>query len=286
MDKKVLGIFILMLIVISFVGFAKALDVPKDNVKGDKSVANVNNYFSFLDIWEKGTSLDQTAAKYLFLFLIMLFVLAVLSSADFPQSSVLRFFLSIVIGFLATFFITPDEIYALLASYSGLGLTISLFLPVFILVLSTVMLARRANSLGVSSSVFLWAIYGVYMIYKGSMIFLFKLMITNHESISVAADGNVAWGNAVISPLYAPLLTMLSSESLVQISKSSSIVGLMILVIGLLSIWLGVFNRRFWVGPLLESIRNDQIESFKDTQRRARAVEDERAEATRGNRRR
>ncbi|MBI2629380.1 hypothetical protein HYW74_04830 [Candidatus Pacearchaeota archaeon] len=142
---------------------------------------------SRLETWEKGLygkdNFDGVFIKYLLLFLVIILIYSVLAYVNFPDSfgtgssgsTFVRTLIAIIGGFLATFAITTSEIVAILQSYTALGVTLSLFFPIMILVFFTVVVATKGSPVGIFSSKIMWVIYSAYLFIKSGI----TMLITN-----------------------------------------------------------------------------------------------------------
>jgi uncharacterized membrane protein len=91
--------------------------------------------------WGTG-DLSNGFVKYLFWGLISMILYSVLSQVKmFKTRKFLAGILSIVVGFLSMAYITPDEVFVIMTSYSALGFVLSGGLPFFALIYFTAILA-------------------------------------------------------------------------------------------------------------------------------------------------
>ncbi len=128
----------------------------------------------FMGIWEEGPDANATLIKWFFLGLIILLIYASLTSANFPESkrgdagkfSFLRWLIAIIVGLLATVFITTPELVAAIQGYKALGITFILFVPLMILAFFTFAVASKVNPFGIVVQRIAWIIYSVYLFIK------------------------------------------------------------------------------------------------------------------------
>jgi len=140
--------------------------------------------------WQKGdvTAVNGYYLKWMLLALVIILIYSSLSYANFPENNLFKIIASVVIGFLATFLITTQELLVMLNSYTALGVTIAIFLPIMILGFFTIIIASKANPFGIYLQKILWLIYSVYLFIKTA-----GLLIISRE-IKAAATGTSAWG--------------------------------------------------------------------------------------------
>lgn len=121
--------------------------------------------------WEQG-GLDVNIAKYLFFFMLTGLIWGALSFAKFPTKNVaFQALIAIPVGFLSTAYITPNEVFTILTSYTALGITLSFLVPFIILIFVSAMLVsnEKINNMSVPKvllEVFLWIFFTVILAYK------------------------------------------------------------------------------------------------------------------------
>ena len=120
--------------------------------------------------WSAG-QLDINIAKYLFWLMLTGLIWGALSFAKFPPSGVFQALIAIPVGFLATAYITPTEVFTILTSYTALGITLTFILPFIILLFVSAMLLsndkiRQMSIPKIMMEVFLWVFYLVVLVYK------------------------------------------------------------------------------------------------------------------------
>ena len=120
--------------------------------------------------WGEG-NLDVNIAKYLFWIIIMLFIFSSLNFAKMPENGFLQFLLAIIISFLATAYITPEEVFTVLTTYTALGLTLSVIVPFIILIFFSAMLLsnEKISQMTVAKvmmEVMLWLFFVAFLLYK------------------------------------------------------------------------------------------------------------------------
>ncbi len=178
-------------------------DSPTTSATGDvtsrteelKKEYGLNDFFaSRIATWELGALGDQglagTTLKYLVLALVILLIYSALTYANFPDTfagsggAVTRLLISVIVGLLATFAITTNELLAMLQSYTALGITLTLFFPIMILMFFTIVTARAASPIGIFGQKIIWIIYSVYLFAKTAIYLIIanKYMILRMEA--------------------------------------------------------------------------------------------------------
>ncbi|MDP2628628.1 MAG: hypothetical protein Q8P15_01890 [Nanoarchaeota archaeon] len=166
-DKK----FVALAIAAFFV-FAIALNyanVPQNStaVTGHATSSFVSDFFTS---WSEG-SLDLNVAKYLFWIIITFIIFSALNIAKIPSQTALQWLIAIPISFLATAYLAPSEVFAVLTTYSALGLTLAVIVPFIVMILISAMLLSNTKvqqmTVGkIMFEVMLWLFFAGFLIYK------------------------------------------------------------------------------------------------------------------------
>lgn len=135
------------------------------------------NFISdFFAKWSGG-NLDINIAKWLVFITVTMLITSVLAFVGFPPYGALQFFLGLVVSFLATAYITPEEVFVMLTSYTALGLTIGSIMPFVIMIFTSAMLVSHEKIRGMSAGklvleVALWFLWSGFLIYKLIMLWV------------------------------------------------------------------------------------------------------------------
>ena len=128
-------------------------------------------FSSFFTSWTEG-QIGANVAKIFFFVIISLLIMLALGSLFSGWNQTVVLIISALVGFLATAYITPAEVYSLLTSYTALGLTIATLIPILVLV----GLTYRAATSGIASLIllqkFAWLLFGAYLGYKIITLFI------------------------------------------------------------------------------------------------------------------
>jgi hypothetical protein len=138
---------------------------------GSSTLGAGTNFISDLFTQWQGGNLDVNIAKYLFWLMLTGLIWGALSFAKFPPAGIFQALIAIPVGFLATAYITPTEIFTILTSYTALGITLSFVLPFMIMLFVSAMLlsnetVRQMSIPKVLLEVFLWIFYLIILGYK------------------------------------------------------------------------------------------------------------------------
>ncbi|VVB84078.1 Uncharacterised protein [uncultured archaeon] len=129
------------------------------------------NFIADLFTKWQGGQLDVNIAKYLFWLMLTGVIWAALSFAKFPENGALQALIAIPVGFLATAYITPAEVFTVLTSYTALGITLTFLIPFIIMIFVSAMLAgnEKISKMSVPKvliEMLLWIFFLVIQVYK------------------------------------------------------------------------------------------------------------------------
>jgi len=149
-----------------------AIDLSSGSSKGDNTPSSGFVYEMF-GKWGEG-QLDINVAKYLFLIIVTLMIFSALSLIKLPENGGVQFILAAAIAFLATAYITPEEVFAILTAYTALGLTLSVIVPFVVMVIFSATLLGGSSKLDTKEmtipkivlQAMLWLFFTVFLGYK------------------------------------------------------------------------------------------------------------------------
>ena len=156
-----------------------------------------------------GRKLVTETLKYFLLVLVVLLAYAALSYASFPDSAILRVILSVVLGFLATFLVTSQELLTILNSYTALGLTLFAFLPIAILGFFSIIVAAKGDPIGIYVQKLMWLAYSLFLFFKGAVVVAANFFFTGKfDSAGVLRDviPKVTTTNSTLYKIMSPFL--------------------------------------------------------------------------------
>ncbi|MDO8459619.1 MAG: hypothetical protein Q7S74_00780 [Nanoarchaeota archaeon] len=123
---------------------------------------------SMFSDWQQG-NLSVNIAKYLIFVLLAIFIYGVF---DFfpglkkPGRGPVKAIAAAIVGFLATAYLTPSDVYTTLASYSALGFALSAAIPFAILLFFSIQIAKDGGIGGRIFSKLLWVAFVIFLIWK------------------------------------------------------------------------------------------------------------------------
>ncbi|GEM_PF-4398463 len=185
MDKKRKGIFyssILLLLILSFTFSLALVSAQNGGVDINTGGGDINIFTSigenlrsgtipitdFFADWQSG-DINTGLAKVLFLILLSLVIYSVVETIPFlgkDRNVAVKVIVTAIVAFFATAYLTPQEIYAIILSYTSLGFVLAALIPFVILVFFSITLAKEH---GGGAKVFLkvvWVAFIFFLIYK------------------------------------------------------------------------------------------------------------------------
>ena len=132
-----------------------------------------NSFDSLFSAWEQG-DIAPNIAKIVFSVLIVFFIYALLENFRMIKNAVIRWVLSILISFLATMYLAPEEVYAMLVSYSALGLTLGSLVPFLILAGFTFSAIKSGEPTQIILQWIAWIMFAAFMVYRSIMVFIYE----------------------------------------------------------------------------------------------------------------
>jgi len=262
MEKRVIALFILSLLVLSL------------------SVSMVSAEIEFWEGWKK-QELSQDYAKILILVLVSAVVFAVLSTIKFPENGGLRLIIAVLVSFLSTLFITYEEIYGVFSSYTAVGIALSYFIPIVVLVALTISFTKRAGVVGIVFSKIAWLMFSVYALFKGLLVLLvdyylktvieFEAITANTaKKIAAAAAQNIEIikldDGKVISQLighhhwFTNYILTNAQDFVNQAAIPSTITGIIMCVLGAAALYYGVINSGAWTDWLRKEVEDGKTD--------------------------
>jgi hypothetical protein len=202
--------------------------------------------------------LDDYTQRILFLILIAVLIFSALKSANFPDNVGAQIAISIVVSFLAVVYITPNEFFGIMQSYNALGIALSVFLPVLILIFFTLVVGQKAP-FAIVFTKFLWAIFSIQIFWKG-LIALFGPQLKIYFA-SITVKGATE-GSKVASTFW----TKIAGSSLLTLPGGKAvdpIVAVALMVGGAVLFFIGVMSNK-WQEYLREQVTEAQIDNYQD----------------------
>jgi|APSaa5957512622_1039677.scaffolds.fasta_scaffold48766_2 hypothetical protein len=228
------------------------------------------------ELWKDGVkslqdpskrSLIGETLKWLFLLIIMGISYSGLSAIDIPDNAFLRILLSIVVGFLATFLITTEELITALESYSALGIAISVFLPLIILIGITIMLASKAEPAGIYAQKILWLIYAAYLFLRTAILLLLK-MFGSFSGGGFHLPGGLSW-----------MASFITQGTIKTLESYDTTMLIVLFVVSIAVFVIFVVKNNFVIEWLNSERRKSEIAAQKARMKRSHSYDAARSEA-------
>jgi len=169
--------FIIALIALSFTNVPSSVSTTGNVISGEAVDKNlITNMFNG---WANG-QIDTTLAKWIIFVMVTLLIISILNLTGLFANTI-GYLIGIIVGFLATWYLTPADVYVILASYTALGMTLSTIIPFVILFLFSVAMFnpfkrgsqgeelydhRKINIYSAIIVSFMWLLFTGFLIYK------------------------------------------------------------------------------------------------------------------------
>ena len=128
--------------------------------------------------------LSENVAKYLFFILLAILVWSTIDMSGMIENDLIKWIASLIVAFLGVAYLTPPDIWTLLASYEALGLTLLFILPSLILVFFTYRIAAVGGAGGVVAQHIIWFIYFIFLVWK---------FITGIINGQISPNNSITW---------------------------------------------------------------------------------------------
>ncbi|MEK6919349.1 MAG: hypothetical protein AABW73_04930 [Nanoarchaeota archaeon] len=181
-SKKFLTYLTIALIILSFTAITIAQEKSAEKVVDKTKKALVD--------WELG-QFSPVIAKYLFAILVFLFIYPLVgmlplfgANGEKFGNKILRFALAVIVSFLATAYLTPEDIQLTLVSYSSMGMVLGGVVPLLLLIFFTVEARRKAEKNSILLSYILWLGFIGFIVYK---------LVSGYSNDKIEAGGYLAY---------------------------------------------------------------------------------------------
>jgi hypothetical protein len=130
--------------------------------------------YSFLAQWESG-EIQKSSLKIFILALFIILFFSIFAFVDFPPNFVLKIVASVIMGFIVSWMLTPDEILDSLIGLKALGVSLMIFFPILILTFFSFVIGfKMRNPFGIMAQKILWLVYGLFLVLRtGAILFSF-----------------------------------------------------------------------------------------------------------------
>jgi len=173
--------------------------------------------------------------KWILLFIIIILIYSAFNAAGFPEKTLLKIILSIVVGFMASFLITTRELLTMMQGYTALGVTLGVFLPFMILGFFTIMVAKSMNPIGIYLQKVVWIIFSVYLLIKTWTLWSF---------IDEANAGTLNVGQAYnVNILFFKIPVKITQSMLNMVNNSDQTILLALAIASIASLFIMLSNK-------------------------------------------
>ena len=138
--------------------------------------------------WTTG-NLSENVAKYVFVILLGIVIFSILEFTPFFNKlhTSLKVIATILIAFLGTAYLTPKEVYLLVAGYGAMGMIFGILIPIIILIAFSAELRKMEGYKGELFGSFLWVLFIVFLIWKVGQGYVNDIIGTTEMAIYLAA---------------------------------------------------------------------------------------------------
>jgi hypothetical protein len=265
--KKSVAILFLVLMISSFaIGVFEGGLVSAEGFISEYITTPIKTAFT----GEGNIKLGNTTQRLFFFALIVVLIFSVLTTSKFPEQAPVRVIISAVVGFLAIVYITPEDFYAIMQSYTALGIALAIFLPIAILIFFTLTIGEKAAFALVFTRI-LWLIYSFYLFWKGLFIYF---VLDNGGSApewlaSFYTTAN-STGSKVVAASFKPMVEDAAGQS--------QVMALILMGVGVIIFYFGVINHS-WMDFFKAEMTKAQVESYRDKVKKSKGFIDANAEA-------
>ncbi|OGJ19046.1 hypothetical protein A3K73_04475 [Candidatus Pacearchaeota archaeon RBG_13_36_9] len=201
---KILGLVLIGIIFISLVANFVAAQVL------NSTFDPVRNMFAK---WGADGDISQNVAKYLFIILVTLLIWSIIDMIGLVKSNPIKWIMSAIIGFLAVGYLTPNEIWVTLSSYSALGMTLLFMLPFVILLFFTIRITAEGGAQGYFFGLLMWIAYLLFLAYRLIMGMVFGLLDTKNPSTWISVT---VWILALLVVIFYKTFTKWVGKEVVE----------------------------------------------------------------------
>ena len=158
-EMKLLALFLISLFILSFVISVVSAKFAEEDIIPQSVKDALKN-------WQVG-KLDPGFAKILIFLIIFLVIFLLIENLFGDKNRWVTTPMAIIVAFLATAYLTPEEVLSLMTSYAALGLTITTLIPLALLFGLTYQATKIESELSLVWIQWLaWGLFLVYSIYK------------------------------------------------------------------------------------------------------------------------
>ncbi len=158
--------FLVFAIALAFVNVPQNASVTGEyvgNISTEGINSRVGNFLTDFIDFDTG---DTIVIKYAFFVLLTIFIVSILSMADFPNKPFLRFLLALPVSYISIILIKPEEILSATILYSSLGMTFIVMIPLVIMALFTSQVLQGKLTAGkIILQLMVWYFYLAFLIY-------------------------------------------------------------------------------------------------------------------------
>ena len=200
-----------------------------------------------------------------FFILILIFIYSALDFFSVPKSALLKGVVAVVVSFIAVSLVSESELYTALQSYGALGITFVIIIPIIILSFFSLMVAVKANPMGILAQRLIWIVYSVYLLFRSSI-----LLINQYLLVGKVAGEASGFEGAILN------LFVLFAVDTTELSKASAdpLILLINVIVAVSVFVIFVFMNDRFTKWIMDKARDYEILRAKDKAEKAKASAD------------
>ncbi len=168
-EKNTFVVLILVLILVLFLLLAIQNPLTGNTITGQQvseggAKAFIDPVVDLFKGWTEGR-IAESGAKILFLILVTLFIWSILDQFHLFGHGSVQGIIAVIVGFLSTVYIAPQDIWVILVSYNALGSTLLTMIPFAILALYTYRAVEDNNPKTITLQRVVWGMFTLFLVY-------------------------------------------------------------------------------------------------------------------------
>lgn len=161
-EKLMFGLFAFTIALFSIIIISNVISAADPN---DLAKSAVEGISKAITEWFAGIVNNQLS-KVLFGILLALLIYSILDFSGIINQNLIKVSISVIVSFLSIAYLTPTEIWLILASYNAMGATLLTLIPIMILMLFSYRMILVGGAKGVIFQYLIWIFYGIFLTIK------------------------------------------------------------------------------------------------------------------------
>lgn len=161
LPHMILASILLIVLLLSIQNPISGYTITGNQVSNDNII--LDPIVQFWQGWLSGQGISENLAKILFLVLVIALIWSILDTANLFSKG--KFLIAVIVGFLSTMYIAPQDIWVILTSYQALGATLITLIPFTILALYTYRAAEDGKPRLITLQRVIWFMFTIFLLY-------------------------------------------------------------------------------------------------------------------------